>query len=517
MSIARDGLPAAEFAERHWARSPSASTPDAERRPRGLDTSDIDMDVFDSLTPGEQEELLARMERMVGGETLEEWITHHFPEEPPPRHTLPILDVMQQALVTPIRLCISVGPGHAKTTTLLRSIAWWVKRSPRDLCAYISYSESQALSKSGIARNFAEQGGVKLANRATGSWTTTHGGGLLAAGARGKLTGQRIPGLLVVDDPYKDEFEARSPAINNAVKERFKAIAFTRLQGGSVIVLHTRWAEDDLIGWLTRELRWPSINLQTVCDNPETDQLGRREGEVAWPEKYPYEICDVPCGHDGHLREIRQTIGEHLWASMYQGYPRPKGKAVFHEPARYQLGSGFDWTGKRGVIILDPAATASTSADWSVLLVLAMDGFAHESRMWFVDCVRVQYEVPEVVDVALRLQRKYKLVIGVEAMGGFKAIPQQIRRIAPTIRVMDITTGSRDKYTRALPLSAAWNSGRALVPTDTEWADTLIDEYTRFTGVNDRTDDQVDAGSHGWNVMYRNRPKITSANYAEGY
>src|SRR5580692_8061931 len=137
----------------------------------------------------------------------------------------------------------------------------------------------------------------------------------------------RIPGLAIVDDPYKDEFEARSAAINNQVKERFKAIAFTRLQGGSVIVLHTRWAEDDLIGWLTRELKWDYVNIATVCDDERDDSLGRTLGEPAWPEKYPYEICSGPCGHDGHLKEIRATIGEHLWAAMYQGRPRPLGTA----------------------------------------------------------------------------------------------------------------------------------------------------------------------------------------------
>lgn len=498
-----------------WATTPS-SAESQRARSRGLDASDLDVGMLDALSPKEQAELLGRLERTYGGERCEDWIARVFPHEPPPRHTLPILDVMQQALITPMRLCISVGPGHAKTTTLLRSIAFWLSKNPRDLCAYISYSESQALSKSGICRNFAEEGGVQIANRATGSWTTTHGGGLLAAGSRGKLTGQRIPGLLVVDDPYKDEFEARSAAINNQVKERFKAIAFTRLQGGSIIVLHTRWAEDDLIGWLTRDLKWPYINLETVCDNPETDQLGRREGEPAWPEKYPVEVCDVPCGHDGHLAEIRATIGEHLWASMYQGQPRPRGKAVFHEPARFEL-SKFSWEGKRGVIVIDPAATASTSADWSAMLVLAMSGFAHESVMEIVDCVRTQSEIPDVVEAALRLQRKYRLIIACEAMGGFKAIPQQIRRINPKIRVIDITTGSRDKYTRALPMSAAWNGGRVLVPTDAEWADPLIDEYRRFTGVNDRADDQVDAGAHGWNLLYKNRPRVAASMYAEGY
>lgn len=481
--------------------------------------------MLDTLNPEEQEELLRLLTSLVGGERIVEWIQRIFPHEPVPDHMMPVIEVMEQARVTPIRVCLSVGPGHAKTTLLLRCLIWWLSLSPADQCAYITYSSSQAHDKSRIAQGFAEAAGLPLMKNATamGHWHTAAGGGVIAAGSRGKLTGQRIPGLVLYDDPYKDEFEARSAAINNQVKERFKAIAFTRLQGGSVVVLHTRWAEDDLIGWLTRDLKWDNINIPTVCDQVP-DILGRQLDEVAWPDHYPYEICTTPCGHDGHLREIRETIGEHLWAAMYQGRPRPLGKSVFHEPARYRLyadkangiPSEFTWVGKRGVISIDPAATASTSADWSVLLVCAVEGFGINTKMWIVDCVRRQQEIPELVQDARRLQQQYRLMVACEAIAGFKAVPQSLRRIDAKLRVIDITTGAKDKFTRAMAISAAWNAGRVMVPMDAPWADTLIDEYKRFTGSGDRHDDQVDAGAHAWNILYRSAPKITQSDYAEG-
>lgn len=463
------------------------------------------------------EELLqfeSDMEALVGGERLEDMISRVWPHEPPPRHVMPIIEVMEQARVTPIRLCISVGPGHAKTTTLLRSLVWWLSKSPADACAYITYSGGQAHDKSRVAREFAEEAGIQLANDATGHWITEYGGGLLAAGAKGKLTGQRIPGLLIVDDPYKDEFEARSATINNSVKERFKAIAFTRLQGGSIIVLHTRWAEDDLIGWLTRDLKWDCINIATVCDTLP-DVLGRKMDEPAWPERYPLAICDRPCGHDGHLAEIRATIGEHLWASMYQGRPRPLGTTIFHEPSRFQL-AGFSRDKMRGAIIIDPAATAKTTADWSVIMVCVMLGLGIESRMWIIHVERMQCEIPDLVKRARVVQKTFGMMIGCEAIGGFKAVPQSLRAIDPKLRVIDITTGSKDKFTRAIPLSAAWNQERVLVPEDAYWADALIDEFKRFTGNGDRHDDQVDAAAHGWNLLYREKPRITQEDYAEG-
>jgi hypothetical protein len=220
--------------------------------------------------------------------------------------------------------------------------------------------------------------------------------------------------------------------VNNAVKERFKAIAFTRLQGGSIVVLHTRWSEDDLIGWLHRDLKWEYINIPTMSESAD-DILGRGMDEPAWPEKYPYKRCTGPCAHDGHLEEIRETIGEHLWAAMYQGRPRPIGRSVFHEPGRFEL-SKFSWVGKRGCIVIDPAATAKTSSDFSVLAVCAMEGFGSASRMYVCDVIRTQVEIPELVQLAMNLQQRYKLMVACEAVGGFKAVPQSLRAMNPKMR-----------------------------------------------------------------------------------
>lgn len=518
----------------------------------------FDSDELQYLTTDERFALLAGLESLVGGESAKDFIARVWPDEPPPRHVLPVIDVVQQARVSPVRIYIDMGPGHAKTTTLLRLLIWWLLRAPADQCGYITYSSGQAHDKSRIALEYGADAGLVLAtdSKAKGHWHTPHGGGLIAAGAQGKLTGQRIPGLILVDDPYKSELEARSSVVNFAVIERFKGIAFTRLQGGSIIVLHTRYADNDLGGFLLDTLKWDSIHIPTICES-EDDAIGRkiidhatwsaltpearrgfgivdpkakdpRYGEVAWPEKYPYEICSAPCGHDGHLAEIRHTIGEHLWFGMYQGRPRPIGKAIFHEPARYRLHdtmvdgvlqkSDFSWSGKRGVIMADTAASQRTSADWTVLLTLAMSGVGGDSEMWIVDCVRVQEEAPELLELMKRQQRKYRLMIGVETVagGGGRMVAQMLRRADKKLRIIDVEVGGKDKLTRAIPVSVAWNQGRVYVPIDADWADVFIEEHKKFTGVNDTHDDQVDADAHGWNLMYRGKPKITESDYAGG-
>jgi predicted phage terminase large subunit-like protein len=469
------------------------------------------------LSPVERKLFEKSMRMLVGGESFLDYCLRIAPHEPPPKHVMPVIDAIQQARIKPLCVVIDMGPGHAKTTYLQRGIAWWLQpdQSPADLCAYLTHSDGQARDKSRIAKEAYELGGGTFdeSKDGDGYWLTDKGGGLVSKGAQAGIMGKRVPGLLIYDDPYKDVSEARSPAINGKIIERFKAAGYTRLQGGSAFVMHTRYAMDDLIGYILRQLKWDHISIPTICDSTN-DVLGRKPGEAAWPERYPYEICTKPCGHDAHIKDVEKTLGPHLFAAMYQGKPRPEGQQLFHEPARFKL-KDFSWTDKRGVISIDPAATAKTSSDWSVIMTVAMEGFGTASKMYIVDCVRIQVEIPQLVERARRIQYEKRLMIACEAVAGFKAVPQSLRAMDAKIRVIDVNPGSRDKFVRALPLSAAWNDARVLVPIDAPWADTLLEEFTRFTGNNDLHDDQVDAGSQAWNILYRAAKKITESDYSQ--
>lgn len=464
------------------------------------------LDGFDLLTEDEQAELEALLDAQVGGESLDEFVERVIPTEPLPDHARILTDLLEQARLRPIRICVSWPPGHAKSTILLRAIAHHLSITPADVCAYVTMSDKKARSKSRKARLWAQRGGVRLSRESNDAsdWRTMMGGGLVASGWKGALNGERIPGLLVIDDPFKSRRDAESELVSDEVWEWFKDVATTRLQGGSCIVLHTRWSENDLIGRIARELGWVVINVPAIAE--ENDPLGREPGEALWPDKYPLVNCgDESCGHDGHLDVIRRTIGEWSWASLYQGRPRPRDKNLFgNEPAQFQL-STFDWKGKRGAIVIDPATTKKTRADHTAMGVFAMEGYGADSKMYVVEVLRMQEEMPEVVKAARRLQSRYKLVIGVEAVAGFKGVPQTIRSLDRTLRVIDIHP-DQDKYLRAQGASAAWKQDRLLVPVDAAWANVFVREMHAFTGVDDDEDDQVDMTAHAWNLLYRAAP-----------
>ncbi len=422
---------------------------------------------------------------------LTDFIVRVSPQHPPPKHFAPIVACLEAARSVPQKVCISVPPGHAKTTLILHAIAWWLEMYPADPCAYVSYNARQAMSKSVIARQLAMSAGIPISDETNNKaeWRTEHGGGLIASGIDGGLTGQRVKGLLIVDDPFKGPIDAYSQGYRDEVHEWFKTVALLRREDASTFVIHTRWHEDDLIGRLRKSGEWKIISLPAIAN--DNDPLGRQKGEALWPEMYPIE----------KLEEIRTEIGEYNFAALFQGEPRPRGGTVFGEP-RYYDPETTSFEGTTIVIAADPAASEKTSADYSAAVVLSIRGTGKE-RVGYVRYVyRKQVQIPAFVADLISIQQTWgNAPIHVESVGGFKAIPQMLRALGLE-RIHEIVPIG-DKFTRAQPAAAAWNNpiGRILVPSDSPpWLGPFLDEMAKFTGVNDAHDDQVDALSHGWNA-----------------
>jgi predicted phage terminase large subunit-like protein len=455
--------------------------------------------IYEQLPSELQSEVDALVD--VDSKPLREFITDLVPHEPPPPHTKLLTDLIEQARRERIRVCLSWPPRHAKTVTLLRANAWWLGLYPADTNAYFSYSDTQAKSKSRLARRWAIRSGVELADdsKNMSEWRTTDGGGLIAGGAGGGLTGQGVSGLFIVDDPFKNRTEADSLLIRDRVWEWFKECVYTRLEGASVIVVHTRWHEDDLIGRLEDAGGWDVINLPAIAEAP--DQIGRAAGEALWPDRFNTE----------ELQDIRARIGEWSFAALYQGRPQPRGANVFGEPARFELpNTPEEWKeflqGKYLMIGVDPAASEKTRADYSAAVVMASDGIGPTMTTWILRVIRVQQAIPAFVQTLRDLQAYWRCMLAIEAVAGFKALPQMLRHVDPNLRLLEIHP-TTDKFQRSQGLAAAWNDGRVLVPIGEEWVDPYLQEMLSFSGVKDAHDDQVDGTAHGWNALANARPR----------
>jgi predicted phage terminase large subunit-like protein len=448
---------------------------------------------LERLTPAQRARYVTLM-RQVNPPSLDGFIRRISPHHPPPRHYPILIREFERARrESPVRVLISVPPRHGKTELVKHAIPWWLENSPRDTCAYATYSDRKAWSTSRDIRALAESAGLTLASDAANlaEWRTPAGGGLLAMGVGAGLTGHGISGLMVVDDPIKNSEDANSAVYRDKISEWFDSVVMTRLEGAAVFVIHTRWHEDDLIGRLAKRAGWVVINLPAEAE--AGDLLGRAPGELLWPERTDLSLA---------IREAKAN-NAFTFAALYQGRPRPRGGTIFGEPHYYDPGS-TNFEGCSFVLAGDPAASTKTSADFSAAVVLSMRGHGADRIGYVRKVYRAQVAIPQFAQDLLALQHEFgETAINIEAVGGFKAIPQMLRAIKPDLRINEINGADLggDKLQRAQPAASAWNEARLLVPSDSPpWLGPFLDEIAKFTGVNDAHDDQVDALSHAWNT-----------------
>lgn len=254
----------------------------------------------------------------IAGLSLYDFVPRVTPAFTAPTHLAPLVDLLDRVEREPVRACVSVPPRHSKTETVMHGVARFLARHPDRTVAYVSYAADISRSKSRQLRDYAGRAGVTLRedSSALHEWRTPQGGGLLATGIGGPLTGHGVA-LLVIDDPFKNRQDADSPTVRENVSQWFTSTAMTRVEpGGSVLVVHTRWHRDDLIGRLERDadVKWQVINLPAL-DAHET---------ALWPERWSRAA----------LLSRRAEVGEHDWQSLYQGHPVARKGRIYEEFTR---------------------------------------------------------------------------------------------------------------------------------------------------------------------------------------
>lgn len=251
----------------------------------------------------------------------------------------PALDLIDKALVeafnTPdSRLIVCMAPQEGKSVRVANDFPIWALTQNPDL----------RIVTASYAQNLANRNGRAIRNRITSTpeidlqiaqdngavheWTLAgHQGGVLSVGIGAGVTG-RPADMMIIDDPIKDRKEADSETYRDNVWDWWTDAASARLAPGApVIVILTRWHQDDLAGRLMerdKEAGWKILNIPAQADHRpekgETDPLGRRPGEF------------MVSARGRTLKQWLQrkaTAGARTWASLYQGRPSPESGGVF--------------------------------------------------------------------------------------------------------------------------------------------------------------------------------------------
>jgi hypothetical protein len=252
---------------------------------------------------------------------------------------------------------------------------WYLRRFPDRRVALASYGAELANEHGRWVRDTIDLHGgdegtldiglrLRPTSKAANRWDLVgHDGGMVTTGIGGVLTGRGMH-LGICDDPFKDAADASSPTVRRRAWDWWQSTFLTRLEpGGAVILILTRWHDDDIAGRLLADAeeasRWRVINLPAVAEKAD-DALGRIHGEALWPERYDEEA----------LTEIRRRVGGRVWNALYQQRPAPPEGAVWKRAwIRYCPPAGMPALSMT-VVSVDPATTSADNSDDTGIITL---------------------------------------------------------------------------------------------------------------------------------------------------
>lgn len=420
------------------------------------------------------------------------------------------------------RLMIFMPPRHGKSQLASELFpAWYLGRNPNRRVMGTSYGDRLAQRFSRRVRNQIMGAhypfpGVEIAGdkAAVAAWDIeAHTGGYWAAGVGSAVTGEGAH-LLIIDDPVKNRAQADSPTYRDRVWDWYQNDAYTRLMpGAAVVVIQTRWHEDDLSGRLLDAQEhggdeWTVLSLPARAEDAD-DPLGRATGAALWPEWYDEE----------DLSRIEANVGPRGWDALYQQRPSALEGSVFLREWMGGAGRSFDdmdqlvrdvGVPRRLIQVVDSAFKEGVGRSYSVVATWAdFDG-----RYLLLDLWRDRVEYPDLIEAIKNAWVKwgnYRPVVYIEDKASGQSALQTLRRERVLLGGRPTTIPVKawlppthsSKESRADAVTPAFREGEVWLPRAATWLADWIEEHVTFpTGAHD---DQVDTTSMALSILWLGR------------
>lgn len=422
--------------------------------------------------------------------------------QPPAKHHRLLIDKLEAVERGEIkRLMVFMPPGSAKST--YASVVfppWFMGRKKRRNVIVATYASDLARKIGRRARSIIKQPvyreifgtGLSPDSSAADEWSLENENEFMGGGILSGITGNRADGI-IIDDPIKGRQDADSEVIRERTLTEYQDSIKTRLKpGGWIVLIQTRWHEDDLAGSILPEKydgesgfiqcrdgeRWYVISLPAEATHAD-DPLGRKRGEFLWPEWFTAE-------HWAAFRANPRT-----WSALYQQRPQPDEGTYFKREwfKRYKTApKELHYYGTSDYAVTEDGGDFTVHRVWGVDpngdIYLMPGGFRGQtaSDVW--------------IDRKLDLVKRYKPFAWFGEAGVIqKAIEPALTRRSRERQIycrFEWLPSIADKPTRARGFQARASMGTVWFPEGQE-GDDILDEYLRFPA--GKNDDDVDNGS----------------------
>jgi predicted phage terminase large subunit-like protein len=391
------------------------------------------------------------------------------------------------------RLMIFMPPRHGKSELASKRFpAWCLGRNPRRQIIAASYNSDLANDFGRNVRNIVAEPefrqvfpDVSLAtdSAAANRMNTNHGGAYVAAGVGTAVTG-RGANIALIDDPFKDREEADSERRRELVWDWYRSTLYTRLMpSGAIVLIQTRWHEDDLAGRLLDQERdqWEVLELPAIND----------QGKALWPEWYD----------ETALARIKATIGPREWSALYQQKPQPDEGTFF----KREWFKNWQQLPKLRYYGTSDYAVTDGGGDYTVLTIWGIDenGDVYRREQW-----KGQTASDEWIERELDLIAKYKPLCWFGEGGVIqKAIEPMLKRRMRERNVhcrLEWLPSVADKPTRARSFQAMAATGRVHFEPGADLSEFLVFPAGKH-------DDEVDTASLIGRAIDQAHPAIVRA------
>ena len=406
-------------------------------------------------------------------------------------------------------LVVEQSVRHGKTELCSRWTPGWFICKHRGRVLLTSYEADFAATHGRRAREIVAENGERFGveindqSRAANRWELVGAdGGMGTAGAGGPITGKGGD-LLIVDDPIKNHEEANSPIMREKLWEWWQSTFLTRREpGAKVIVIMSRWHEDDLVGRILTQppegMRVKRLRLPAIAE--DDDPIGRRPGEALCPERYD----------DQALAGIRSDVGPATWASLYQQRPTPVGGGMFKrdwfqywsstqvgDERFYRLGSHHVsadelWT----FSTMDVAYVRNKRSDYTVIATWGVAP-TDPASLILLDLERKRVEHADHAPLVLKTWQNHRPAwVGIEKQNATLSLFDEVQRQGVVVRWLK---PDKNKIARAETAAGLMEAGRVWLPEHADWLPDFQDEVLTFPVA--KHDDMVDVLAYAANEL----------------
>ena len=390
-------------------------------------------------------------------------------------------------------IALNMPPRHSKSMTITETLpSYYLGQFPEDRIIEISYNDTFARkfgkkNKEKVRQYGKELFDIEIAkdSSAHDEWTLDNNiGGMISRGVLSGITGQGAD-LMIIDDPIKNREEADSETHREKIWDEWIDSFSSRLHPGAIVILIlTRWHEDDLQGRLLNHeygepLDWQVYNFPLEAE--ENDILGRDVGEPLWPERYGITFIEERKRYPSSFN------------SLYQGRPTSaEGNILNRKWWKY-----YDVLPELAFEIMSIDATFKDEDDSDFVSIQVWGKVG--ANAYLKDRVKARMNFPTTLQTIVNMLKKHPnahaRLVEDKANG-----PAIISMLQNKIGGMIPINPQGGKVARVNAVSPYIEAGNVYLPRQAEWVHDFVEECAAFP--KGKNDDDVDAMSQALNRLY---------------